>query len=247
MTTLVVGSTGATGRLLVEQLLKQGEQVKIIARSLDNLSASLKQNDQLSITVASLLDMTDSELLEQVKGCHAVASCLGHNLTCKGMFGHPKHLVSEGVQRLCLAIEKTKPDVPVKFILMNTTGNQNIQAGEKVSTAQTIVIGLIRQLIPPHADNEVAAAYLQSNFGRDQKLIEWAAVRPDSLINKEAFTEYDIYSSPVRSAIFDAGKTSRINVAHFMSQLIVNDSTWDKWKYQMPVIYDASCNAPLKV
>ena len=246
MTTLVVGATGATGRLLVEQLLNQGEQVKIIVRSLDSLSELLKQNDQLSITEASLLDMTDSELLEQVKGCRAVASCLGHNLTFKGMFGHPRRLVSDGVQRLCLAIEKTKPDAPVKFILMNTTGNQNTQAGEKVSIAQTIVIGLIRQLIPPHADNEVAAAYLQSNFGRDQELIEWAAVRPDSLINEERFTEYEIYSSPVRSAIFDAGKTSRENVAHFMSQLIVNDGTWRKWKYQMPVIYNASCNESLK-
>ena len=33
MTTLVVGASGATGRLLVEQLLAQGEKVKIIVRS----------------------------------------------------------------------------------------------------------------------------------------------------------------------------------------------------------------------
>jgi len=240
MTTLIVGATGATGRLLVKQLLDQGEKVKIIVRSANSLPETLKQNNQLSITEASLLDMTDSELLRQVEGCCAVASCLGHNLTFKGMFCHPRSLVTEGVQRLCRAIEKTRPDVPVKFILMNTTGNQNIQAGEKVSIAETLTIGLIRYLIPPHADNEIAAAYLQSNFGSNHKLIEWAAVRPDSLINEEAFTEYDVYSSPTRSAIFDAGKTSRINVAHFMSQLIINDYTWGKWKRQMPVIYNAS-------
>jgi nucleoside-diphosphate-sugar epimerase len=242
MTTLVVGASGATGCLLVEQLLAQGEKVKIIVRSVDSLPDVLKQNDQLVITEARLLEMTDTDLLEQVQGCGAVASCLGHNLTFKGMFGHPRRLVTDAVQRLCHAIEKTTPDVPVKFILMNTTGNQNMQAGEQVSSAQSFVVGLIRHLLPPHADNEVAARYLQSRFGTNQQLIEWVAVRPDSLIDEEFVTEYDAYASPIRSAIFDAGKTSRINVAHFMSQLIINDGTWEKWKRQMPVVYNADAS-----
>ena len=239
MTTLVVGASGATGRLLVEQLLDQGEKVKIIVRSIDKLPASLIENDRLTITEASLLDMTDTQLLEQVEGCRAVASCLGHNLTFSGMFGHPRRLVKDGVQRLCQAIEKTTAEIPIKFILMNTTGNQNKQAGETISTAQSLVVGLIRFLLPPHADNEEAAAYLQSNFGENHTVIEWAAVRPDSLIDEESVTEYKAFPSPIRSAIFDAGKTSRINVAHFMSQLIVNHDTWTKWKGQMPVVYNA--------
>jgi NAD(P)-dependent dehydrogenase (short-subunit alcohol dehydrogenase family) len=240
MTTLVVGASGATGRLLVEQLLVQGDKVKIIVRSVDGLPDVLRRNNQLTITEASLLDMTDAELLAHVQGCRAVVSCLGHNLTFKGMFGHPRRLVTDAVQRLCDAIEKTAPDAPVKLILMNTTGNQNKRAGEKVSTAQSFVIGLIRLLLPPHADNEVAAGYLQSGFGANQEVIEWVAVRPDSLIDQESVTEYDTYASPIRSAIFDAGKTSRINVAHFMSQLITNDETWTEWKRQMPVIYNTA-------
>ncbi len=240
MTTLVVGASGATGRLLVEQLLAQGEKVKIIVRSVTGLPDGLKQNDQLMITESSLLDMADAELLAQVQGCRAVVSCLGHNLTCKGMFGHPRRLVTDAVKRLSHAVEKTSPSVPVKFILMNTTGNQNTRAGEKVSTAQAVVVGLIRYLLPPHADNELAAEYLQSSFGTNQKMIEWVAVRPDSLIDEKSVTEYDVYASPICSAIFDAGKTSRINVAHFMSQLITNDGTWKKWNSQMPVIYNTS-------
>ncbi|SIS73210.1 NAD(P)-dependent oxidoreductase [Neptunomonas antarctica] len=238
MTTLVVGASGATGRLLVRQLLAQGQKVKIIVRCVDSLPDTLKQNDHLMITQASLLEMTDAELLEQVKGCNAVVSCLGHNLTFKGMFGHPKRLVTGAVQRLCNAIEKTAPAAPVKFILMNTSGNQNKRAGEKVSTAQFIIVSLIRFLLPPHADNELAAEYLQSNFGAKQKVIEWVAVRPDSLIDHELVTQYDAYASPVRSAIFDAGKTSRINVAHFMSELIIHGEIWNKWKHQMPLIYN---------
>ncbi|MFT6260551.1 MAG: NAD(P)-dependent dehydrogenase (short-subunit alcohol dehydrogenase family) [Bermanella sp.] len=239
MTTLVVGANGATGRLLVEQLLAQGEAVNIIVRSTDVLSDQLKQNERLRVTEASLLDMTDDALKTQVQGCRAVVSCLGHNLTLQGMFGHPRRLVTDAVQRLCLAIESTAPKVPVKFILMNTTGNVNKQADETISKRQSIVLSLIRHLVSPHADNEQAAAYLQANIGPHKKLIEWAAVRPDSLIDQASVTEYEVYASPIRSAIFDAGKTSRINVAHFMSQLIVNDSKWQEWEGQMPVIYNA--------
>lgn len=32
--------------------------------------------------------------------------------------------------------------------------------------------------------------------------------------------------------------TSRINVAHFMADLITDDDTWRRWKGRMPVIYD---------
>ncbi|MEH6583266.1 MAG: NAD(P)-binding oxidoreductase [Halioglobus sp.] len=239
MTTLVVGASGATGRLLVEQLLAKKENVRVIVRSINDLPLTLKKNCQLLITESSLLDMTDEALSQQVQGCSAVISCLGHNLTLNGMFGHPKRLVTDAVKRLTHAIVESMPVIPVKFILMNTTGNQNVQAGERISMAQSIVLGLIRLLLPPHLDNELAATYLQSSFGENQKLIEWVTVRPDSLIDQELVTEYDVHASPIRSAIFDAGNTSRINVAHFMSELIASGEIWGNWKFQMPVIYNA--------
>lgn len=37
MTTLIVGATGATGRLLIKQLLDANEHVRVIVRSTDNL------------------------------------------------------------------------------------------------------------------------------------------------------------------------------------------------------------------
>ena len=243
MTTLVVGASGATGRLLVEQLLAQGESVKIIVRSIAALPEVIKDNDQLMITEASLLTMTDDELIAQVQGCGAVVSCLGHNLRFSGMFGHPRRLVTDAVQRLCAAIEATtltSPNTAIKFILMNTTGNKNARAGEKISISQTLVVGLIRLLVPPHADNESAAEHLQSRVGDKHSMIEWVVVRPDSLLDEESVTEYEAHRSPLRSAIFDAGKTSRINVAHFMSTLIRDSDSWNKWKTQMPVIYNTA-------
>jgi hypothetical protein len=96
---------------------------------------------------------------------------------------------------------------------------------------------LIRLLVPPHRDNEQAADYLRIQIGQQDRAIEWAAVRPDTLINEDEVTEYEVHPSPTRSAIFDAGKTSRINVGHFMAELITDDELWNRWKGQMPVIY----------
>ena len=245
MSTLVVGATGATGRLLVEQLLDQGKTVKAIVRSPKSLPSRLTDNKRLTIVEANVLDMTSEELITQVKGCHAVVSCLGHNLSFKGMFGHPRRLVTDSVTRLCQAIELIKPETPVKFILMNTTGNQNKRIGETVSLKHKIVVGILRFALPPHADNEDAAEYLQSRYTASgnvvagDNMVEWAAVRPDSLINEKSVTSYAIFESPTRDPIFDSGKTSRINVAAFMAKLIINDNVWEQWRGKMPVIYNA--------
>ncbi len=120
---------------------------------------------------------------------------------------------------------------------MNTTGNRNRDLEEAISFGEKCVIGLIRLLVPPHRDNEQAADYLRIQIGQQDRAIEWAAVRPDTLINEDEVTEYEVHPSPTRSAIFDAGKTSRINVGHFMAELITDDELWNRWKGQMPVIY----------
>lgn len=239
MTTLVVGASGATGRLLVQQLLERGEDVRIIVRSTVSLPVELKSCDNLTITEASLLDLSDDELAEHVKGCRAVASCLGHNLSFKGIFGPPYRLVTDATRRLCTAIKANNPEGVTKFVLMNTTGNRNRDLAEPISFAQKCVIGLLRVMLPPHVDNEQAADYLRTNIGQTDALIEWAAVRPDTLTNEDEVTEYAVYPSPIRSAIFDAGKTSRINVGHFMAELITDAELWNQWKVQMPVIYNA--------
>ena len=106
MTTLVVGASGATGRLLVEQLLKQGQKTKIIVRSLDGLPDCFKDNNDIFIIHASVLNLSDAEMTNHVKGCDAVASCLGHNLTVKGIYGKPRRLVTDTVRRLCNAIRQ---------------------------------------------------------------------------------------------------------------------------------------------
>lgn len=238
MTTLVVGASGATGRRLVKQLLDRGQNVRVIVRSRDRLPDDLRQHDNLSIIQATVLDLNDAEMARHVDECDAVASCLGHTMSLKGVFGHPRRLVTDASRRLCNAIRASNSAGPVKFVLMNTVGNSNRDLHEPISIAQRCVIGLIRLLLPPHADNENAADYLRTKIGQRDETIEWAVVRPDGLIDEHQVTDYEIHPSPIRSAIFNAGKTSRINVAHFMAELIADENTWKKWKGQMPVIYN---------
>ena len=238
MTVLVVGASGATGSKLVEQLLIEKHNVKVVVRSPEKLPKSWKTNTNLEIISASLLELNDLEMREIVSDCHAVASCLGHNLTWKGIYGQPRKLVTDATCRLCDAIKSNTLQNPTKLVLMNTTGNRNRDLNERISFAQKCVIGLLRLLLPPHVDNEKAADYLRTQIGQNNKSIEWVAVRPDGLINEEDITDYKIHPSPTKSAIFNAGKVSRINVGHFMASLINDDNLWTKWKGQMPVIYN---------
>ena len=238
MTILIVGASGATGRLLVKQLLDRGHEVKIIVRSAENLPDYMKDKDNITVIETSISELSDAKMVELVSGCDALASCLGHNMNWKGIYGKPRRLVTDATRRLCQAIKTNNSEKPVKFVLINTTGNRNRNLPEPISLGQKCVIGLLRLMLPPHVDNEQAADYLRTQIGQNNKAIEWTAVRPDSLLDQEDVSKYEIHPSPTRSAIFKAGQTSRINVAHFMADLITNDNTWDKWKGQMPVIYN---------
>ncbi|WP_375578541.1 NAD(P)-binding oxidoreductase [Marivirga tractuosa] len=238
MKTLIVGASGATGKLLVEELLSARKEVKIIVRPTANIPDTWLYNEQLHIIRGNISEMNLEEMTEIVTDCDGFASCLGHNLTLKGMFGHPRRLVTEAVQLISKAISKNNPAKAVKFVLMNTVGNQNRDINEHVSTAQKIVIAVIRTLLPPQADNEKASDYLRLQIGQKNPKIEWVTVRPDALNNEKTVTEYNLHPSPIRSAIFNPGETSRINVAHFMTQLILDDNLWKEWKGRMPVIYN---------
>lgn len=236
-TTLVVGATGMTGRSLIEQLLDKGHAVRVVVRSPQKFSANVLEHPNLTVTSASILDLTDEELSDQVKDCDAVVSCLGHVMDFKGMFGHPRKLCTDATKRLCTAIEQYNPTEPIKFVLMNTVGVQNPNCNEKRSLIERAMLALLHRTLPPHNDNETAAEYLYRIVGTDNDHVEWCSVRPDSLINAQV-SSYEINESPT-TGIFTGRPTSRANVAHFMIELIDNTELWTKWKFRMPVIMNS--------
>ncbi|MEZ8824645.1 NAD(P)-dependent oxidoreductase [Vibrio amylolyticus] len=240
MATLVLGGTGATGLLVVQQLLKKEQPVKLIVRSTMKLPLKVISSELVEITQANIAELSERELIEQVQGCSHVISCLGHNLSIKGMFGKPRRLVTQVMERVCQAIAKSNPANPVKLILMSTTGFQDKMNGEKVSIAHRAVVAFIRLTLPPHADNEHAAKYLQSLPASQSQHIQWVGIRPDSLVNQTESSHYDLHPTPVCDPIFDARKTSRINVARFMVELSSNPILWQHWQSRFPVIYNRS-------
>ena len=135
-------------------------------------------------------------------------------------------------------IEMDEADKKVKLILMSTTGYTNTITGEKNSLGERITLSVLKLLLPPHRDNVKAANYLHEEIGKDNEKIEWIAVRPDTLVNEDNKRTYEVYESPVRSPVFNAGSTSRINVSHFMADLLINERLWREWQFKMPVVYN---------
>ncbi|MCC9642868.1 SDR family oxidoreductase [Rhodopirellula sp. JC740] len=236
----VAGGTGNTGHLLLGELLSRGHRVVTVVRSVERLRERLGDFDESRCTIVngSLLDLSAERLRDHVQGCDAIASCLGHNLTFRGMYGHPRRLVTDAVRRLCQTVRELRPELPVRFVLMSSSGVRNADLNEKHTLAERVAFGMLRTLVPPHVDNELATKVLQTEIGDDDPLIHWATVRPDALHDLERVTEYRLEPSPIRSPLFNSGKSSRRNVAHFIAELVTDDKAWAAWRSQTPVLYD---------
>jgi putative NADH-flavin reductase len=252
--TLVVGATGATGKHVVLQLLQQKQHVHAIARSKQRLLDSLDEiapnsssefSDHLEVTEAAVLDLSADDMKKATKGCGAVVSCLGHNLTFQGVYGKPRSLVTDATKRLCEAIDanhseisgesKTK-DSKTKFILMGTVAVSNPAGGDdKRSLGERIVLFLLRYLLPPQRDNECAVDYIFTRV--ESSHLEWTVVRPTSLVDGSS-SKYELFEKPKDSLFGGDDVCTRANVAKFMVDMILTDNLWDSWKFKFPVIYD---------
>ncbi|KAL3939036.1 MAG: hypothetical protein SGBAC_006162 [Bacillariaceae sp.] len=228
----IVGATGATGKHVVQQLLDKGNSVIAVTRSKDTMMGHLKKHpkdygDRLQIHEASILDMSDDELKNMLKGCSAVVSCLGHRPTLSGLFGHPKRLVTDAAKKLTAAMPSNS-----KFVLMGTEAVQ-LPIDPKRPFGERVALFLLRNLLPPHVDNEEVAAFLQ-----EHQEISWSAVRPTNLVDADKAD--GLYSIQEESSLplFGSQAISRANVAHFMVELVSNHATYAKWKHKMPVVVE---------
>lgn len=233
MKVLVLGSTGQTGYLVVKQLLENRIPVKAVARNSDKFK-NIRSDANLQIFTESILDIEDNRLKDILVDVDVVISCLGHNISLKGIFGKPHYLVTEAIKK---TIKNANEKKLKKIILMNTTACLNPEQNETFTFGESIIMGVLRRFLPPQRDNERALKYLVENE-KNASIFEWIAVRPDTLITEERVTDYELFESPQRSPIFNAGKTSRINVAHVIMKLVTSEELWHTWKYKMPVIYN---------
>lgn len=234
MKVLVLGASGATGRLLVVRLVELGHRVKAVVRETAAFPEGSLENGMVETVRGNVDSISVEEMARLLADCDAAASCLGHTINLRGLFGKPRRLVRDAVAKIAEASRKSGR--PIRFALMSTTAYTDSRRGEPVRAADEIVSWLLRYLLPPHADNLAAADYLVDSarvpsFG-------WVAVRPDSLVDEDEASHFEATPWKKRSPVFDPGTTSRINVARFMADLLTDEDAWAEWKFGMPVIYD---------
>lgn len=238
MKILVLGASGATGRQAVKQLLLRKILVRGVVRRGNTVLHDIANDPLLEIVTENIAEIDERGYDRLLDGCDLAIVCLGHNITLKGIYGKPRLLVTDALKNLCGAIERSGKK-GFRLILMSTVANRNKRMNERYACADRIVLSLLIPVLPPHRDNLRAAAYLNDVIGQDSPSIEWVAVRPDALIDAYTVTGYDVQPSPSQSPVFKPRKVSRINVAHFMAELLTDDALWNQWKGKMPVV----CNS----
>jgi nucleoside-diphosphate-sugar epimerase len=235
MKALVLGASGATGRLVVQQLIKKNIKVRVVIRESAIMPSQISEEKSIEIIRGNINDFEIAQIKDLVKGCDYVICCLGHNISFKGIMGPPHKLVYNTVVKIIEALQSQ--ELHTKFILMSTTAFTNKKMGEINTFGERLVFSLLYILLSPHKDNMLAANYLVHKIGSKTK-VNWVAVRPDSLFDEANESDFELHNNKLRSPIFNAGKTSRINVSHFMVELLTNENLWDEWKHKTPVIYN---------
>jgi nucleoside-diphosphate-sugar epimerase len=235
---LLLGGTGRTGGRVLTQLLERGLAVRAIVRSAARLPEGAADDPLLTVVEADLLSLPAKALQRHLEGCDTVISCLGHNLTLKGILGPPFDVVSRAVSNLARAVEAMQPSRPVRFILMSTVSvNRPEKADMRRGAGERVFLWALRGLMPPAQDNQRAADYLVREIGPSNPYVEWVVVRPDTLLDGDV-TGYRL-SDELVSSIFRPDETNMANVAHFMCELATDDAAWRRWRCAMPVVVNA--------
>ena len=151
----VLGGSGRTGRLIVQQALKAGHQVRVLVRTPDTFTLTSKRLEVLKG------DVTDaSSVRALVEGCDVVVSALGPTPTRKDVCGTAaEQVIAAGVKRY-VAISGAALDVP---------GDQKDFGGRVVSF-------FVRTLTPALFDDKVREHALLSVSS-----VGWTLVRPPRL------------------------------------------------------------------
>lgn len=241
MRCLVLGATGRTGRLVVEQLLARGVAVRALVRRRAGVSATdrVPVDDgyrvDLEVVETEVASLAPTTFVDHVQGCDAVVSCLGPNVSLHGVFGPPHDLVTRAVGQVIDAAEGLRPDVAIRLVLMSSVSvNRPARADTRRGAIERAFLWALRGLLPPARDNQRAADLLVRRVGSDHPSIEWVAVRPDSLVAGPT-GDYEVHEALVTS-VFRADATRIADVAHFIATLVTDPAAWERWRGRMPVI-----------
>jgi len=251
---LVVGSTGATGKHVVRMLLERGDtEVVAVARSKEKLLGLVNPeniNDEkmknLDVKETTIASMALEELRGLVNECSAVVSCLGHNMDWKGIY-KDGFFVKETAEK----ITSVMPEKNSRFIMMGSDGvaHPDGKTDPTRSRFARALLWMMRMLLPPLVDNEMAALHLyQHTLKNPTSSCYWTVVRPGDLwdrddadiypMNKKAGQRYDFLDHP-QASLFGGIGTARSDVAECMVDLVTMEEKafQETYNHKFPVVY----------
>lgn len=205
MKLLIFGSTGGTGRQLVEQALAQGHVVTAFARNPAKLDL---KHVNLQVVQGDVMNFASVE--EAMQGQEAVLCALGSPASTKNM------VRADGTRNIIRAMEK----VGVRRFICQTS----LGYGDSRDVLPFFMKYLIVPLMLRHAfaDHEVQENYIK------QSQLDWIIVRPVNLTNGRHTGVYRHGFAATDKTI--KLKISRADVADFMLKQLMDD----KYLHQTP-------------
>lgn len=239
MKALILGATGGCGSQALTRLLERGVAVTAIVRDEARLPAAARGHALLTVVSAPTghLELDAQTMLEHVRGCDAIVSALGHHMSFKGIWGRQHRMLCvDSLRQLCAAARTLAPPAPIRLVVVSTEGVDEPGGADPVrGRGERFVLWLLKKLLPPHADNMAAAAFLHRE-GTGSPHIEFCAVRPSDLVDAEP-SKYTLHAT-LQNGLFNAGTTARANVGAFMADLVTEEATWKAWRGKYPHILD---------
>jgi putative NADH-flavin reductase len=198
MKVVIFGSTGGTGRNLVEQALSLGHIVTAFAR----IPASILIHDQrLTVLQGDVLD--PAKVAPAIISQDAVLSALGSGLRAKN------RVVSEGTKNILSTMKKF--GVP-RFVCESSFG-----VGDTYQDASMLSRFVFDTLLKKaFSDKEIQEEYIRRSD------VEWIIVRPSGLTNGPRTGRYQV-AEHMKLGV--GARISRADVADFMLKQL-NDDTW---------------------
>jgi putative NADH-flavin reductase len=198
---LIIGATGATGRVLMREALEQGHEVTALAR---NPSALAPEDHRPRVLQGNALDA--SEVEAAVAGQDAVLSALGTRST------RPTTLFSQSTHNLISAMNKHG----VRRLVCIT----GIGAGE----SKGHVGFLYDRIMLPFVVKNIYEDKNRQEEAIKQSDLDWVIVRPARLTDEAAKGEYRVYLG----GSYTAKTISRADVAAFMLAQLTDETYMHK-------------------
>jgi len=199
MNLIIVGSTGGTGRCLVEQALEQGHTVTAFARNPAKITI---QHPNLSVVQGDVLDR--ATVKPALNGKDAVLSALGVRKLRKTT------VLSEGTRNIITAMQQHG----VRRLIVESSLGVGDSRGQFPWYLGLLVRIFLRNI---YADKEVQEAFIRESG------LDWTIVRPAGLTNGARRGVYRQWVGKPDAPI--TGWISRADVADFMLKQLT-DTTY---------------------